>query len=116
MCLNIAGGANEGSPLQLWPCEHGGDRVAHEEFDIRNDGRIALKQKPTMCLNVEGGAIMHGTRIVLWPCRSTPNSYELFSFNDGYIQVKENTNFHFNIQGEVKPEAGVVLLGSPTAQ
>jgi len=110
MCLNVAGGANEGAPLSLWPCEHSGKRTAQEEFEIRNDGRIGVKKHPNMCLNVEGGAIQHGTKIVLWPCRSTSSANELFIVNpNGYIQVKAKPDFHFNVQGEVKAGAGVVL-------
>jgi len=105
LCLNVAGGANQGSPVNLWPCEHSGGRVPHEEFELRNDGRIALRQKPEMCLNVEGGQIQHGTKIVLWPCRTTPPANELFIVNpNGYIQVKAKPDFHFNVQGAV--EAG----------
>jgi len=110
LCLNVAGGANEGSPVSLWPCEHNGKKEPHEEFDLRNDGRIALRQKPNMCLNVEGGQIQHGTKLVLWPCRTTPPANELFIVNpNGYIQVKAKPEFHFNVQGAVAAGSQVGL-------
>jgi len=107
LCLNIEGGANAGAPLLLWPCTQGGQKVPHEEFEFRKNGQIALKQNPDMCLNVEGGAVHHGTKIVLWPCGT--ETHELFSIKDDYIQVKAKPELHFNIQGELKPEAPVVL-------
>lgn len=110
MCINVAGGASPGSNVNLWPCEHGGTRVEHEEFEMRDDGRIALKQKPDMCLNIKGGAIEHGSEVILWPCSVDGDGQnDVFSFNDGYIQVKGKPEFHFNIQGELKPEAKVVI-------
>jgi len=110
LCLNVAGGAGQGSPVNLWPCEHDGKREPHEEFEIRNDGRIALRQKPDMCLNIQAGQIQHGQKILLWPCRTTPPANELFIINpNGYIQVKANPAFHFNVQGAVAAGSQVVL-------
>lgn len=109
LCLNVAGGANAGSGLSLWPCEQGGSRVDHEEFEMKSDGRIVLKQNPTMCLNIKEGNIGHGGEVVLWPCADQPSENELFSVEEGYIKVKSKPDFHFNVQGELKAEAKVVL-------
>eukprot|EP00746_Dinoflagellata_sp_MGD_P064717 gnl/MRDRNA2_/MRDRNA2_26999_c0_seq1.p1 gnl/MRDRNA2_/MRDRNA2_26999_c0~~gnl/MRDRNA2_/MRDRNA2_26999_c0_seq1.p1 ORF type:complete len:288 (+),score=48.70 gnl/MRDRNA2_/MRDRNA2_26999_c0_seq1:85-948(+) len=106
MCLNVAGGVSPGAKLTLWPCEHEGIRVPHEQFDVRQDGRIALTHSPDMCLNVKGGAVQHGAEVILWPCG---NGTDTFTVSDGYIQVQSNPKFHFNIQGELKAESQVVL-------
>lgn len=79
---------------------------------MRHDGRIALKQKPDMCLNVKGGAIEHGAELILWKCGTHNEPNELFAMNHtdgGYIQVKAKPEFHFNVKGDIKPESTIVL-------
>jgi len=109
LCLNAAGGAGAGNAVVLFPCEQDGVRAPNEDFEVRSDGRIALKQSPDLCLNVEGGTIELGAKIVMWPCSDGEVSNELFSLNDGMIQVKQQPSFHFNVQGELAPGSPIIL-------
>jgi len=109
LCLNVEGGAGAGRLLNLYPCEHDGNRVPHEEFDMRSDGRISLKQEPNVCLNVKGGSITYGAEITTWPCGTFAEN-EVFHFSkDGMISAKEKPDFHFNIQGDLTAGSRVWL-------
>jgi len=105
-CLNAEAGAAAGHRIITWPCS----KEDNDQFIHGKDGRIRLKSKKDMCINIKGGGVEHGAELILWPCADKPLPNEVFTFNDGLIQVKANPEFNFNVAGGNVTEAGHLVL------
>merc|ERR1711971_697996 len=100
LCLNAEGGASAGAKIITWPCAHRGSPETHEEWQMDSDGRIRLRDRPEMCINVKGATIDLGSELVLWPCGEDQfHMHDIFVYNEGLLQLKTDLDYHFNIQG-----------------
>merc|ERR1712228_123601 len=112
---NAAGGKIAGASLIGFPCEQDGKRVAHEEFEFTKEGRIRLKQDPTMCINVnpeyhfnvQEGKLETGAKVVLWSCQAA--LHEVFEFAaDDKLKVSGKDNMCVNAEGGLGPGSRLI--------
>jgi hypothetical protein len=110
MCLNAASGIGAGTQIVTWPCSQAGESVEHEQFQLRDDGRISTRDG-VMCFNVKEGNLNLGTDIILWPCTdSSETANEKFKYQEGKIVLAANEKFHLNVAGgELSNSSHLVL-------
>ena len=79
-CLDVTGGNSaDGTPAQLWGCNH----TAAQSWTFYTDDTLRALGK---CLDANGGATADGTKVQLWTCNGT--GAQLWQpYNGGYYNV-----------------------------
>jgi hypothetical protein len=65
MCMDSRNGE-----VQIHPC----DGRTHQKWFYDDKGRLWPVSSTTNCLNVDGGFMFNGARIIMWPCGDGANS------------------------------------------
>lgn len=79
-CLDLAGGARSGAPLQLWDCHGGGN----QRFRLEN-GQL---KSGSLCLDVAGADPRRGARVIAYACHNGQN--QQWTWANGQLRSKLN--------------------------
>lgn len=77
----------------------------HSKFKVARSGVIELVDNPQLRINVKGGAMNKGDRLILWPC--SPHDHELWDVEDYVIKLR-GSPLCLNAEGGARPGARIV--------
>ncbi|MGB3430020.1 MAG: lectin [Burkholderiaceae bacterium] len=101
MCLDMQGGAIQGTPAILFPCHNSNN----QRFNWTPRGELIVAN---MCLDVEGGNSANGARVIAWPCSGGRN--QQWFVNGSQIQSQQSGKCLDVAGNNIRSGASVILF------